>query len=159
MTKAHLENRFYAGVQIDAETLREALRINSYVLSYDVNKELLTLTVGYGQEILRVTCPPESANKFAKDFGFPDSNNPTRSQWVINFPSIVLYSDGSKNVKVLEKMLNESRLPYTIEKSPNPALFIESKRHAFPENTLADLKQKIKRVEINNSHLLAIWRR
>lgn len=157
--KMRLQNVFFAGAEIDAQALRRQLRIASYRLSYSPEHQLLTLSTKGGLDLLRVTCAYESARRFAKDFGFPDDESPTRTSWMIAFSSICLYHNGSGDAELLRAMLDKSGLPYNmVSGSADLALATGSGRFALPMYKIQDLVGIVEQVKRSDADLLALWK-
>ncbi len=95
MTTEHLPNVFFGGIEISAASLCRTLRIGCYHVSYDKEKQQLTLTSEEAEPIFRITCAQESAERFARDFGYNVTNSP-RTSWSVFVPRLTLHHDGGK---------------------------------------------------------------
>lgn len=157
-SRSHLPSVFFGGVEVDALTLRRALKLGSYSFNFDIGLQELTIS-GESGEIMRIECPYESARKLVTNFGCQHASD-TCTGWSIYIPEPVLYANLSPDAAAIERALYHSGLPFKIIRGQDRVeLTIKSHRYLLgAAHTLAELLVMIQEEARKYADVIALWK-
>lgn len=129
--------------------IRQYLKKSHYFLTYDPNKETLTLTVNHGfggQNLFEVrNASHENAKKLAEGLGLTaDDKTESPLIWGKWNPVLRLYHDGTADAEMLHTEMLRLEIPHTILTSDSIGLADSRGLHKPPLWTVPQMLQIIK---------------